>query len=263
MSNADARGGMREEGYVREFDSRGEDYHRAFAVFLAHTDQKTRLKGWIDEAVAGLPRRATFIDAGAGTGQVTAWYVDAFDSTIAIEPNPSLRDELARACPTAEVLSTGLIEAAPSRAADLVLCSHVFYYVDRDAWLANLEALASWVGEGGMLALILQDPGTDCMRMLRHFTGRSFDLEGLRREFDARQGARFESRIETVPATIVAADPGDALTIAEFVLNVLPIPTPIDRADVVRYLDDHARGADGVYRLSCTQEILIVRPRTG
>ncbi|WP_168222206.1 class I SAM-dependent methyltransferase [Aquisphaera giovannonii] len=247
--------------FVRDFDSRGEDYHRAFAVFLAHTDQKVRLKGWIDEAVAGLPRRGTFLDAGAGTGQVTAWYADAFEAMIAIEPNPSLREELARACPAAEVVPAGLMEAGPPRPCDLVLCSHVFYYIEPDEWLANLEALAAWVGERGMLALILQNPRTDCMRMLRHFTGRAFDLEGLRSAFDARHGSRFEGRIETVPATIAAADPADAYTIAEFVLNVLPIPTPIPRADVERYLDRHARGADGVHRLTCDQDVLVLRPR--
>jgi hypothetical protein len=112
-----------------------------------------------------------------------------------------------------------------------------------------------------MLAVILQDPDTDCMRMLRHFTGRSFDLRGLRGEFNAGHGARFESRIETVPAAVAAADPADAYTIAEFVLNVLPIPSPIARADVERYLDRHARDPDGVYRLTCTQDILVVRPR--
>jgi hypothetical protein len=41
----------------------------------------------------------------------------------------------------------------------------------------------------------------------------------------------------------------------------LPLPRPILRDDVEKYLRRHFADSDGGYRLSCDQDILIVRRR--
>src|SRR5262245_36989093 len=122
---------------VHVYDSQGTDYHRAYQVFLDHTNQKTTARTWLDRLVQSLPARRVFIDAGAGNGQVTAWFMDAFERTIAIEPNASLRADLQKHCPKAEVLPEMILDANPSALGDLILCSHVFYYIDDAQWLPS------------------------------------------------------------------------------------------------------------------------------
>jgi len=114
------------EPLVCVYDSCGEPYRRAFQVFLDHTDQKSKALTWLEIQVASLSQRGVFIDAGAGNGKLTSLLAPRFEQVIAIEPNPLLREELGRACPSAVVLSSSIIEAEPAARADFVLSSHVF-----------------------------------------------------------------------------------------------------------------------------------------
>jgi hypothetical protein len=57
---------------VRRFDSTTAEVSQAFQTFLTHTDQKEQALDWLDREVSALGRRGTAIDAGAGTGTLTA-----------------------------------------------------------------------------------------------------------------------------------------------------------------------------------------------
>jgi hypothetical protein len=209
-------------------------------------------------------RRDVFIDAGAGNGKLTASFMTEFRRTIAIEPNLSLAAELRASCPGAEVITRTIEEAIPGAEADFVLCSHVFYYIDRSRWLDNLHHLAAWLRPGGVLTLALQNHETACMRMLRHFTGQQLDLPTLAQRFAAASGGRFDSRIDTVPAHIQTPSCESAYVIAEFMMNVLPLANPPPRADLERYIHGHFRHPEGGYRFSCHQDFLrVYRPTSG
>ncbi|HSL04541.1 MAG TPA: hypothetical protein VK901_13525 [Nitrospiraceae bacterium] len=54
---------------IRGFDSQGEDYKRAFQVFLDHTDQKRNTKQLLQKLMEDLLARKVFI--GAGNGEIT------------------------------------------------------------------------------------------------------------------------------------------------------------------------------------------------
>jgi len=243
------------------YDSQSPAYHRAFQVFLDHTDQKDKARAWLDRLVASLPARGTFIDAGAGNGKVTAWYIPQFQRTLAYEPNDSLRQELREHCPGIEVFGDMILAAQPPVPGDFVLCSHVFYYIDVTTWAAHLEQLASWLAPAGVLVVALQNHETDCMKMLEHFFGKRFDLAGLARQFEAAQGTRFTTTLETVPARIETADLETAYIIAEFMLNLLHISQPPTRRAVEDYVRQHFAVAGGGYRFSCNQDFLQVRRR--
>jgi hypothetical protein len=250
---------MNDSEPIDVYDSRSEAYHHAFQVFLDHTDQKEKARGWLDQLVRTLPCRRVFIDAGAGNGKVTSWYADQFEQTIAIEPNPSLCGELRRTCPGATVLPRTILEAAPQAAGDLVLCSHVFYYLERPTWMAQLERLASWLAPAGVLVVALQNHETDCMRMLEHFYGERFDLPELARRFEAAHGDRYAVSVATVPARVATSDLDTAYTVAEFMLNLLVRPQPPTRAAVRDYVRRELASPRGGYRFSCNQDFLQVR----
>jgi len=102
---------MAEERTITVYDSQSHEYHRAFQVFLDHTDQKLKAQKWLTDLIDRLPSRRVFIDAGAGNGKVTAWFTERFGRTITIEPNASLRSELKRDCPAAEVVPERILDA--------------------------------------------------------------------------------------------------------------------------------------------------------
>ncbi len=153
-----------------------------------------------------------------------------------------------------------IADARPGAAADFVLCSHVFYYVPPDQWRDTLHTLAGWLRPGGVLAIALQNHETDCMRMLRHFTGRQFDLGALGRSYASETAGAFDLRIDTVAAHVDTDSFASAYMIAEFMLNLLPLPTPPERAALERYVQNHFQQG-GRYRFSCHQDFLRLERR--
>ena len=238
---------------IAVYDSASELYQRAFRTFLSHTDQKAKARDWLDRAVDSLPHRGTFIDAGAGNSAVTAWFAEKFDRVIAMEPNPFLRTELAAACPGAEILEGSIMDAELSEMADFVLCSHVFYYIDAEHWRAHLERLGSYLRQRGRLIIVLQNPGTDCMDMLQHFCDVRFDLRPAVQDFSTNSSGRYLVRTETVPCGIVTEDLADAVTIAEFMLNLVPLKAPPLRSAVEEYVANRFC-ANGSYSFTCSQD---------
>jgi SAM-dependent methyltransferase len=246
---------------VRAYDSQSEAYHDAFQVFLDHTDQKTNARRWLDTLVQTLPGRQVFIDAGAGNGQVTAWFLDQFARTIAIEPSPSLSADLRRTCPGAEVLPVRILDASPPAPGDMILCSHVLYYIERREWLAHAARMASWLAPTGVLVIVLQNHDTDCMRMLEKFLGQRFDLEALAQEFGAAHGRHYQVERQVVPAHVTTSDLASAIIIAEFMLNLLPMPQPPAQPALEQYVTQHFASPEGGFRFSCHQDFLLIRPR--
>ena len=161
---------------IRIFDAQGEAYKQALQIFLDHTDQKRNARRWLEHVVDTLPAKRVFIDAGAGNGEVTKGFAGAFAHTIAIEPNLKLLKQVQQSLPSVEALGLPILAAQPSAQADLVLCSHTFYYIPQDRWLEHLERLVSWMSPTGVTIVVLLNRDTGCMSMLRHFFGRGFDL---------------------------------------------------------------------------------------
>ncbi len=246
---------------VSVYDSQSNEYHQAFQVFLDHTDQKVKAQEWLNKLVETLPSRRVFIDVGAGNGKVTSWFTGSFERTIATEPNESLRGELKKHCPQIEVLAEKILETTMTARGDFILCSHVFYYIDGSEWLATLDRIASWLSTEGILVLALQRHETDCMEMVEHFFGRRFDLSSLARTFQSKMGDRYEVAVDTVPARIVTSDFDSAYTIAEFMLNLLPMVDPPDRSDLEDYVRKHFASSGGKFRFSCDQDFLQIRRR--
>lgn len=246
---------------IRVFDSQGEDYKRAFQVFLDHTDQKRNAKRLLQGLVDGLPSRKVFIDAGAGNGDVTRAFAGAFDRTIAIEPNTHLLTQLQRVVPQAEAIGASILTTSPKAQGDFVLCSHTLYYIPAEEWLAHLERLVSWMSPTGITVVVLQNRGTACMTMLEHFYGHRFDLGILANAFRAKHGDRYDVTTTLDPAHVETSEPAAAYTVAEFMLNLLPISHPPARRDVEAYVASNFSAADGTHRLSVHQDFLQIRAR--
>jgi len=246
---------------IRVFDSQGEDYKRAFQVFLDHTDQKRNAKRLLQRLVDDLPERKVFIDAGAGNGEVTRAFAGAFDRTIAIEPNMHLLTQLQRAVPQADAIGTSILATSPKALGDFVLCSHTLYYIPAEEWLAHLERLVSWMSPTGTTVVVLQNRSTDCMTMLEHFFGHRFDLCGLGDAFRARHGDRYDVTTTLDPAHVETSESAAAYTVAEFMLNLLPISQPPARHDLEAYVATNFAASDGTHRLSVHQDFLQIRAR--
>jgi SAM-dependent methyltransferase len=251
---------MTNEERIRIFDSQGEAYKRAFQIFLDHTDQKRNAKRWLQQLVDRLPARKVFIDAGAGNGEVTRTLADAFERTIAIEPNIYLLQQLRQAVPAAEAIGQPIMTAQPPAQGDLVLCSHTFYYIPPEDWVAHLERLVSWMSPTGVTIVVLQHRESGCMNMVHHFFGHRFELRRTADRFRMKHGDRYEVVTTLDPAQVATPDLTQTYAVAEFMLNLLAIQEAPMRRDVEAYVQTHFASENG-YRIPVDQDFLQIRFR--
>jgi SAM-dependent methyltransferase len=244
---------------IKVFDSSGEAYKQSFQVFLENTDQKARARRWLENFLNVLPRKRVLIDAGAGSGEVTAWLSPSFEKTIAIEPNPFLLKKLVALLPDADVICKPILDAAPSAKADLVLCSHTFYYLAPSTWMDHLERILTWIEPAGNVVIVLQHHDTDCMRMLEHFCGHRFNLSTLVDSLKRTYDNRYNMQLIRDDAYVVTADFQATFIIAEFMLNLLPLEVPPPKAAVESYIRSHFLPVQDGYRFSCHQDFLHIR----
>jgi SAM-dependent methyltransferase len=97
--------------------------------------------GWPHEAieVARLPRSATVLDLGAGTGKLTRLLASEFDRVIAVEPAEPMRHLLVRLCPEAEARAGyGRQIPLPDRSVDAVFAAQAYHWFDDDRSLAEI-----------------------------------------------------------------------------------------------------------------------------
>lgn len=252
---------MTDQERVRVFDSQGEAYKQAFQIFLDHTDQKQNAKRWLQQVVDRLPARKVLIDAGAGNGEITRTFAHAFERTIAIEPNAYLLKQLQQTVPVAEAIGQPIMIAQPPAQGDLVLCSHTFYYIPPEDWLAHLERLVSWMSPTGVTIVVLQHRESGCMNMVHHFFGHRFELRRTADMFRMKHGDRYEVVTTLDPAHVVTPDLPKTYAVAEFMLNLLDIKDAPTRREVEAYIQTHFASSEDGYRIPVHQDFLQIRAR--
>ena len=97
--------------------------------------------GWPAEVVvlADLPRAATVLDLGAGTGKLTRILASAFDRVIAVEPQVAMRRELTRRLPDVQALDgTGQEMPVADSSVDAAFVAQAFHRFDNSAALAEV-----------------------------------------------------------------------------------------------------------------------------
>ena len=252
---------MTAEECVRIFDKQGEAYKEAFQIFLDHTDQKRNARRWLQQVVDTLPTKRVFIDAGAGNGEVTKAFAGAFARTIAIEPNLYLLKQLQQALPSVEAIALPILTAQPPAQADLVLCSHTFYYIPQDQWLEHLRRLVSWMSPTGVTIVVLLNRETGGMNMLHYFSGHRFDLRRTGEAFQSQERDRYHVVITTDPAHVDTPDRVKAYAVAEFFLNSVEMKQTPSRREVEAYLEANFKTQDGRYRIPVSQDFIEIRSR--
>lgn len=144
-------------------------YKREFDWFSAHTDEYQRLAGWLLRRVAdpldGLHERRcarprALLDVGAGPGNLMFVVGDLFGDKVAVEPNPLYCQDLdtgARSRGWDIQVINGFWPDVDLKAAnfDLIVCSHVMYYIGRDRWDESMGKMVAALRPGGIAVVVL------------------------------------------------------------------------------------------------------------
>lgn len=252
---------------------REDRYARAFELFVRSTNEKQVLTAmigkilWRSFPLEALEQEGSFLDVGAGSGDLAEPLLRYFSNGVAVEINAAeIRKLAARGLPNLEVLNGSLQEYEPRQNFDMILASHMLYYLEPEERLVQTERVLSWLKEPGKLVIILNSAGRS-PGSISHFlaTMKAKDKEADPEEIAAALRAK-GWRVDTEKA-ISRVEEADADAMYE-ILNFF-LRDSIDGADALapeirHYMEEYLRDDErGVYRLFIPQEILVVHSGTG
>ena len=103
-----------------------------------------------------LKSKKSFLDIGAGPGEITNRIASYFTSSTIVEPNPLYKEKYTSQKYT--VYTANFQDIQLPQKYDFVLCSNVLYYVEHNKWATFLERLHSCINKGGQGLVILAAP---------------------------------------------------------------------------------------------------------
>jgi len=165
------------------------EYQRQLALFVKSSTEKGIELVKIGEIIAGLAQRRSFLDVGAGGGDLTIPISQSFDETTVVEPNERQTRYLRRRCPQFRIIndSWDRVDLGPERF-DLILCSHVLYYITEGQWLDTIGKMYNHLEEGGCIAIVIQSPIGEVAEFFNRFTDYDVDILTLWSDLIRRYG---------------------------------------------------------------------------
>lgn len=235
------------------------EYQQQLSLFSSCSTEKGIELLKIGMVIASLPERRAFLDIGAGGGHLTVPVSQMFETTTVVEPNPRQADMFSRRCPGFRVFTGSWMDAGfGSDRFDLVLCSHVLYYVPEGTWMATIEKMYRSLSPGGCLVIVVQSPLGEVARFFNAFTSYDVPVIELARDVIGRYGDD-AVRLEYFQNEIFTESLDDLVEIGLFLI--------IDRnfrkrtAEIRNYLQEH-HAVTGGYHIVQDEILLVVqKPR--
>jgi len=115
------------------------------------------LSNFIKETILPyLESKESFLDIGAGPGEITNQIAPHFNSSTIVEPNSLHKEKYtAQKC---TVHTANFQDVQLKQKYDFVLCAHVLYFIEHNKWAEFLEKLHSCINKNGQGLVVLVAP---------------------------------------------------------------------------------------------------------
>lgn len=130
-----------------------------------------------------LPRRERFLDIGAGGGHLTIPIAQQFEMTTIVEPNLCQAEMFQRRYPDFRIYNNCWMDIdLGEERFDLILCSHVLYYIPEGSWMQTVEKMYHHLSPGGCLIIVMQSPLGEVADFFNRFTTYDVPILDLARD---------------------------------------------------------------------------------
>lgn len=230
-------------------------YQRQLETFVRCSTEKSIELLKIGEIIAGLPHRRRFLDIGAGGGDLTLPIAQTFAETVIVEPNAEQAAFFRRRSPQIWIHEQPWSEVdLGAERFDLILCSHVLYYIAESDWLPAIEKMYAHLAPKGRIVIVLQSPLGEVADFFRQFARYDVNIETLWGDLIHRYGDKHVA-VRYFTNEIWSRNLDDMVEIALFLLIDRRFRT---RKPAIRaYLEAHHR-VEGGYRLRQDDVLLAI-----
>ncbi len=165
------------------------EYQRQLTTFINCSTEKGIELVKIGEVFSELHHRRSFLDIGAGGGDLTIPISQSFEKTTIVEPNEKQVSFFHRRYPNFTVYNNFWedIDLGPERY-DFILCSHILYYIQEGRWASIIDKMYAHLESNGRIAIVLQSPIGEVATFFNQFTSYDVNVLELWRELIRRYG---------------------------------------------------------------------------
>ena len=232
------------------------EYQRQLDLFSRCSTEKGIELVKIGEAIAGIPQRRYFLDIGAGCGNLTIPVSQSFSETTIVEPNKKQAAFFNRRCPNFTVYNDFWEKVnLGSKRFDLILCSHVLYYIEEGHWLTTIDKMYQHLEDSGRIVIVLQSPIGQVADFFNQFTRYDVNIIELWRDLIQQYG---EDAVDVryFMNEIYTDTLDDMVTIGLFLL--LDKRFKQQEQEIKRYFERHHKVTDG-YRIMQDEITLVIK----
>lgn len=147
-----------------------------FEELIRYSDEYPNVRKIILPIIRWVKSRKRFLDCGSGNPITLTNHISKFfDKTYVVEPKKSYR-KLYRN--RGYILLGSKVEDINVQEShfDLILCSHLFYYIPKEKWLGVIRSLYKSLNFGGVLILILHSENSDTFRHMNRMMNGKLDV---------------------------------------------------------------------------------------
>lgn len=193
-------------------------YSGLFERFLTLTREKELQARTIGEIIP--PSSRSYLDAGAGNGDLSRRLKPRFQRCVVIEPNVEFHAQLATFAD--EVIAGSIDEVNIKDNFDFILCSHVLGYVPKDRRPDVVAKLFRCLNQNGVLTIVYNSSASDVIRVIQELAPNArtalprpvvFTDDWIR-QFASQRHCLKIGRVKT---PIVLSSLDDVITIIQFV----------------------------------------------
>jgi SAM-dependent methyltransferase len=236
------------------------EYQRQLALFSDCSTEKGIELIKTGMVIETLPGRERFLDIGAGGGHLTIPIAQQFDMTTVVEPNPRQAEIFERRCPDFRIYNDCWtdIDLGDERF-DLILCSHVLYYIPEGCWMQTVEKMYCHLSPGGCLIIVMQSPLGEVAEFFNNFTTYDVPILDLTRDIITLYGDD-AVLLEYFQNEIYSESLDDIVDIGLFLL--LDQRFSARMSEIAEYFRVHHK-VNGGYRIKQDEILLVIRKLPG
>ena len=134
----------------------------------SRTDEKKIVSGLIRDLIKNKSIENA-LDVGAGPGLITEPLYKASKNLTLIEMDAGYADTLRKKFPKANLRVGSFLNFNFRNEFDVILCSHVLYYVPEDRWPEIFKKFMSWMRPGGQLLCVINTDKGDWWKIVNEF----------------------------------------------------------------------------------------------
>lgn len=231
-------------------------YQRQLQLFTQCSTEKGIELLKIGEVIARLPDRQRFLDIGAGGGHLTIPVAQQFEKTTIVEPNTKQAERFCRQYPAFCVHNGSWTEVTLNdECFDLILCSHVLYYIQEGAWMSTIKKMYRHLSPDGCIVIVVQAPLGEVAQFFSSFTAYDVPIIELTRDLIEQYGEDAVG-LQYFQNEIFTESRDEMVSIGLFLLLDRKFHARAD--EIAAYFDAHHRYGSG-YRIRQDEILLVIR----